>query len=240
MIIDNPHYWVVMPAAGAGSRMGADIAKQYLPLLDKTVIEWSLSLFLNDARFVGIVVVLAADDVHWQTLSIAKHPKIRVVKGGAQRADSVRAGLSSLIGHAHADDWVLVHDAARPCLHQADLDKLIATLTVDPELAGGLLATPITDTLKQADAQQRVVNTVPRNDLWRALTPQMFRCDVLQRALTGALNHRFNITDEAAAVEAMGFKPRLIAGRVDNIKITTPEDMALATSILTAQQREAV
>lgn len=228
-------YWVVMPAAGAGRRMGGEIAKQYLALLERTVIEWSLAPLLADSRLQTIMVVLASDDVTWRTLPVAQHPKIRTTLGGGERADSVRAGLRALADMAQAQDWVLVHDAARPCLDAADLDNLIAALGTTDEPAGGLLATPLADTLKLADAQLRVINTLPRAGLWRALTPQMFRYDVLRRAYRHAAEQDVSVTDEAAAVEALGFAPRLIAGRADNLKITIPGDLALAASILAAR-----
>jgi 2-C-methyl-D-erythritol 4-phosphate cytidylyltransferase len=230
-------YCVIMPAAGSGRRMAAasDKPKQYVPLLDKTVIEWSLSLFLNDVRCVAIAVVIARDDTHWSTLSIADHPKIRIAIGGAERVDSVRNGLQALQGKAAATDWasewILVHDAARPCLQQVDLDALLTAIDADHNpLAGGLLATPLTDTLKQVDDKQRIINTLPRNHLWRAQTPQMFRFDVLQRALNSG--HALKATDEACAVEQMGYQPRIVGGHADNIKITVAEDLLLAEHIL--------
>jgi len=229
-------YCLVMPAAGSGRRMSAgDRPKQYLKLLNQTVIEWSLSTFLADERCVAIVVVLSKDDTHWRQLNISQHPKIRVAQGGAERADSVRNGLLALQGNANirewASEWILVHDAARPCLQQVDLDALLTAIDADHNpLAGGLLATPLTDTLKQVDDKQRVVNTLPRNGLWRAQTPQMFRFDVLQRALNSG--HVLKATDEASAVEQMGYQPRIVGGRADNIKITVAEDLLLAEHIL--------
>jgi 2-C-methyl-D-erythritol 4-phosphate cytidylyltransferase len=231
----NARYWVVIPAAGAGQRMGAATAKQYLCLAGRTVIEWALAPFLQDARFSAVVVALATDDQHWRSLPVAAHSKIRITQGGAERADSVRAGLASLSNQASAQDWVLVHDAARPCLELADLNKLINTLTANDDEAGGLLATPLADTLKQADAEQRVVTTIPRAGLWRAQTPQMFRYDVLQRALMQAHERGVQVTDEASAVEALGYQPLLVGGRADNLKITVPEDLALAAGILAAR-----
>lgn len=232
----NSRYWVVVPAAGAGRRMGGSTAKQYLALLDKPVIEWSLRPFLDDSKFAAVVVALATDDAYWSTLTVAHHPKIRTIAGGAERVDSVRAGVASLATVAQPNDWVLVHDAARPCLASADLEALIAALSASNDV-GGLLATPLTDTVKQADSEQQVAATIPRNGLWRALTPQMFRFDVLQRALNYVADHHLLITDESAAVEVLGLKPRLVAGRADNLKITVPEDMAFAASVLLARIR---
>lgn len=230
----NSRYWVVVPAAGASRRMGGSTAKQYLALLDKPVIEWSLQPFLDDSRFAAVVVALAADDAYWSTLTVAHHPKIRTIIGGAERVDSVRAGVASLATVAQPNDWVLVHDAARPCLASVDIDALITALS-GPNEVGGLLATPLSDTVKQADSEQQVAATIPRNGLWRALTPQMFRFDVLQCALNYAVERHLLITDESAAVEALGLKPRLVTGRADNLKITVPEDIALAVGVLLAR-----
>jgi 2-C-methyl-D-erythritol 4-phosphate cytidylyltransferase len=234
----NARYWAVIPAAGVGSRMSAGTAKQYLPLLNKTVIEWSLAPFIEDPRIEAIVVVIAASDTQWRALPIAHHPKLRVAIGGADRAASVRAGLALLhqqaLAEATADatgeNWVLVHDAARPCLTRSDLSALIAAM--QNESVGGLLATPLADTLKQADAGQHVARTIARSGLWRALTPQMFRFAILQRALEQALAAGLEVTDDASAIEALGLKPRLVVGRADNLKITVPEDLDSAARIL--------
>lgn len=228
-------YWVVMPAAGSGRRMGVQRPKQYLPLLHQTVIEWSIAPFLNDTRCRAVVVVVADDDAIWPTLPLSRHARVRTATGGVERAHSVAAGLAALTREASADDWVLVHDAARPCLLAADVDKLI-TEVARGDAAGGLLATPLADTLKRADVEQRAIGTVPRADLWRALTPQMFRYEVLMRALQQANAMGQAVTDEASALEALGFKPQLIAGRADNLKITVAEDLALAAIILNAHQ----
>ena len=147
--------------------------------------------------------------------------------------DSVLAGLNALETRAAAHDWVLVHDAARPCLSSEDLDRLLTELASDD--VGGLLAAPVVDTLKRADDQQRVAQTVSREKLWRALTPQMFRFELLRRALTGAIHNGISVTDEAQAIEALGLRPKLIAGDADNIKITLPEDLPRAERILQAR-----
>lgn len=221
-----PRHWVIVPAAGRGARMAAGQPKQYLPLLGRALIEWSLQPFLTEARIAGIVVVLAADDRYFETLAVSK--RVRVARGGAERADSVRAGLQALDAAAD-DDWVLVHDAARPCLRAEDLQALMETLADDA--AGGLLASPLADTLKQADGH-KVVATVPRANLWRAFTPQMFRYGLLSEALQQAHASKSLVTDEAAAIERLGYSPRLVAGHADNIKITLPEDLAAAELIL--------
>jgi len=213
--------------------MGASEPKQYLPLHGRTVIEWALEPFIESKLFSGIVVVLAAGDARWSSLSIANHPRIRTAVGGSERVDSVKAGLAALID-AQGEDWVLVHDAARPCLSSADLHTLVQTLRDDP--VGGILATPLTDTLKRSDSEQKIAATVPRADLWRALTPQMFRYEVLSRALKTVAVNAMHITDEASAVEALGLRPRLVQGDADNVKITLPADLEIATRILSARR----
>jgi 2-C-methyl-D-erythritol 4-phosphate cytidylyltransferase len=223
--------WAVVPAAGSSRRMvGAALPKQYLQLAGRSVIEWALAPFLDHTGCERVVVVLAEQDRRWQELSIARNPKILTATGGAERADSVRAGLRALASQATERDWVLVHDAARPCLRAADLNRLIAELGEDS--VGGLLAAPVVDTLKRADAGDRVQETVPRASLWRALTPQMFRYAVLDRALRAAHDSHSTPTDEAQAVEALGLHPRLVPGDPDNIKITLPEDVERAARLL--------
>ena len=224
-------FWVVIPAAGSARRMGAGtIPKQYLPLAGHTVLEWAVAPFLARPDCNGVIVVLAAVDDHWRRLSISSNPLVRVAIGGSERADSVRAGLEALAQTLKPSDWVLVHDAARPCLHGDDLARLLECLHDDE--VGGLLAAPIVDTLKRADEAGRVAQTVDRTGLWRALTPQMFRFEVLWRALNLARERGLNSTDEAQAVEALGFQPRLVDGSTDNIKVTIAEDFARAERIL--------
>lgn len=225
-------FWVVVPAAGSARRMGAAVPKQYLPLAGRTVIEWSLAPFLAHARTAAIVVVLAEQDQRWPQTAVARETRIATTIGGAERMDSVLSGLRALQGRAALDDWVLVHDAARPCLSAADLDRLLAELNEEPDPIGGLLAAPVVDTLKRSDEGGRVAQTVAREKLWRALTPQMFRYVVLQRALETAQARGVAVTDEAQAVEALGLQPKLVAGDADNIKITLPEDLARAERIL--------
>jgi 2-C-methyl-D-erythritol 4-phosphate cytidylyltransferase len=225
--------------------MASAIPKQYLTVHGRSVLEWALLPFLTDHRCRGVVVTIAVDDEHWPRLFL-HHPRLHVVPGGAERADSVLAGLQALLSNseiaaqeeaqemAHEMDWVLVHDAARPCLHRADLDALLAVAT-DNEAVGALLATPLADTVKQADAGQRVAQTVSRAGLWRALTPQMFRLGPLRTALQRAVSRGVIVTDESSAMEAMGQHAKLIAGRTDNLKITVPTDLALAESVLASR-----
>lgn len=225
-----------MPAAGSARRMGpGTTAKQYLPLAGRTVIEWALAPFLEHGGCRGVVVVVAAGDRHWPQLPLAQHDQIMLARGGAERADSVRAGLAALSGRAALDDWILVHDAARPCVQASDLERLLEALAQDE--TGGLLAAPLVDTLKRADAQGHVLETLPRTSLWRALTPQMFRYGVLERALQHAVSAGLAVTDEAQAVEALGLRPRLVAGDPDNFKITVPDDLARAERVLAARSR---
>ena len=224
-------HWVIVPAAGNSRRLASSgPPKQYVQLAGRSVIEWAIAPFLERTDCERIVVVIAESDPHWSELSLARHPKISTSLGGAERVDSVRAGLRALVSLANEDDWVLVHDAARPCLRAADLSRLIDELADDE--VGGLLAAPVVDTLKRSDASDRVQATVSREALWRALTPQMFRYGVLDRALHAVRDSASAPTDEAQAVEALGLQPRLVRGDPDNIKVTLPEDIARAARVL--------
>ena len=225
-----PRFWVVIPAAGSARRMGANpIPKQYLPLAGATVIEHALRPFLARRECAGIVVVLSAEDDRWGSVAVASDPRVTTTIGGGERTDSVRAGVASLRPRAPQGDWVLVHDAARPCLSDEDLGRLLESLAEDE--VGGLLAAPVVDTLKRADAAGRVGATVDRTGLWRALTPQMFRFAILERALA----QRSAATDEAQAVEALSLRPKLVEGSADNLKITVSEDLVRAERILAAR-----
>ena len=219
-----PAFWAVIPAAGVGARMAADRPKQYLPLGGLTILEHSLGCFLNHPSLKGLVVSVATDDPFWPSLPCAVDTRVARVEGGRERADSVLNALLYL--HAQGacdDDWVLVHDAARPNLAREDLDKLLAELADDP--VGGLLAVPARDTLKRVDKNGRAVETVDRSLIWQAYTPQMFRLGALHRALADSLVADATITDESSAMEWAGLAPRLIEGRSDNIKVTRPEDL---------------
>lgn len=224
------HYWLVIPAAGIGQRMAADTPKQYLRINDRYIIDITLSRLLNTGHFAGCVVVLHPEDTQWLSTDSASDDRIVTCIGGAERANSVQAGLDALSGRAAQDDWVLVHDVARPCLSSADLTRLIDSLETEP--VGGLLAAPVSDTIKRSGDDGRVQATVNRADLWRAMTPQQFRYGLLVDALVQAQIDGVMVTDEASAIEAAGYSPRLIEGRADNIKITVPEDLALAGWIL--------
>ncbi len=225
MSSELPAFWLVIPAAGIGSRMRADRPKQYLQLGGRSLLEQSLAVFLEHPRLLGCMVALAADDPWWPQLACATDPRVQRCPGGGERADSVLAALRALLDQgAQADDWVLVHDAARPNLAQEDLQRLLAELADDP--VGGLLAVPARDTLKRIGADGRVQETVDRSTIWHAYTPQMFRLGALLQSLAAALAAGATVTDEASAMEWAGLAPRLIEGRADNIKVTRPEDLA--------------
>jgi 2-C-methyl-D-erythritol 4-phosphate cytidylyltransferase len=220
-------YWLVMPAAGSGQRFGQELPKQYMPLAGRTVIECSLAPFLTDPRCRAVVVAVAPTDQRFALLQIAREVKVSSVAGGAQRADSVLAALESI--QAGDEEWVLVHDAARPCVTRSEIDALLEGASSDA--AGGLLAVPLADTLKREQAG-RVCETPSRESLWRALTPQMFRLGALRSALQAARIAGRIPTDEAQALEWQGQQPRLVAGSALNLKITTAEDLRLAGAIL--------
>lgn len=227
-------YWAVIPAAGGGSRMGQARPKQYLSLRGRTLLEWSLAPFLDCGWIDGVVLVLAKNDTEYPRLAVARHPKIVVAQGGAARSESVMAGLEAVLARSRGFDTVyaLVHDAARPCLDWADLDRLRDEAEDEH---GGLLALPMTDTLKLA-RQNKVASTVDRTQYWRAQTPQMFRLDLLIQALRQASQQSSAITDEASAMEAAGYNPRLVRGRESNLKVTYPEDLLLAEFWLAQQE----
>jgi len=226
-------YWAVVPAAGVGSRMGGPVPKQYLKLQGRMVIDHTLERLLGHASIRGVYVALSKADRWWPESAYAGHPAVIRVTGGRERCYSVLNALSALEEVAHVDDWVLVHDAARPCLRTADIDRLIEALAGHP--VGGLLAVPVHDTVKRATGHS-VVETVPREALWRAYTPQMFRLGALKRSLSTALEKGWLVTDESSALELMGKAPKLVEGHTDNIKITRPEDLALADFFLARQK----
>jgi len=205
--------------------MQADRPKQYLPLAGGTVIEHTLNRLLDSDIFEAIAVAISSEDPYWPELAISRHPKILTAEGGKERADSVLSGLKFLEDKATDDDWVLVHDAARPCITREDIRLLVKTLQTMK--IGGILALPSHDTLKNVEAN-KITATIDRNLIWRALTPQMFRYSLLKNALLDAVEKQAVVTDESSAIELQGFLPEIISGRPDNIKITRPEDLALA------------
>lgn len=220
--------FVLIPAAGTGSRFATELPKQYQPLAGRPLIAHTLAVFAARADIAGVFVVLAPDDAHFAARVPAMAKVEALPCGGPSRAESVKNGLFALAGRIDAEDWVMVHDAARPCIGNADIDRLIAEVGED-EL-GGLLALPIADTLKREDAAGHVLETVPRAGLWAAQTPQMFRYGELLRALSSPAARR--ATDEAQAIEAEGGKPRLVLGSPRNIKVTYPGDLELAARLI--------
>ncbi len=219
-------FHALVPAAGFGARMGHDLPKQYLPLAGQPMIFHALATLCACERITTVFVVLSPEDTQFHQYDIARFgDKLQpLFCGGATRAESVSNGL--LAAELEPDDWVLVHDAARPCLTQAHLDRLLDELCDDE--VGGLLAVPVADTLKRADAAGRVLRTERREQLWQAQTPQMFRAGMLAHALQQCKD----VTDDASAIEALGFKPKLVASEPTNFKVTYPQDRVLAELLL--------
>jgi 2-C-methyl-D-erythritol 4-phosphate cytidylyltransferase len=226
--------WGVVPAAGRGERYGGRVPKQYERMLGRPVLSWSLASLLAESTLRSVVVALAPGDRRFGRLAEAADPRVETCTGGERRDVSVARALEALADRARDEDWVLVHDAARPCLDPGDIRALCAAVSDDP--VGGLLASPVGDTLKQGDADGRSVRTVSRDGLWRALTPQMFRYGLLKRALALCAERGRTVTDEASAVEALGLRPILVPGRGDNVKLTVAADRELAAAILAARR----
>lgn len=227
------HYWAVIPAGGSGQRMGGAVPKQYLSLRGRAVIEHTVERLARHRLIQGVVVAVAAGDRWWEGLRFdLPAPPLRAA-GGKERCHSVCNALELLTARAADDDWVLVHDAVRPCLRATDLDRLFSELRDHP--VGGLLGLRVRDTMKRTDAHGQVLETVSREGLWHALTPQMFRLGALRRALEAAIERGVHVTDEAQAMELAGHAPRMVEGHPDNIKITQQQDMALADLYLANQ-----
>lgn len=232
----STNYWAVIPAAGVGTRMMSVMPKQYMPLYGKTVIEHSLTCLISHPRITGAVVAVAPHDDYAERLfkALPKYDKPFIsVPGGAQRTHSVLNALLELAYHAQPDDWVLVHDAVRPCLRHSDIDLLIATLSNHAH--GGILGLKVNDTVKRTTPSGEVLDTVDREHLWYAQTPQMFRLAPLTKALTQVVEKNIQVTDEAAAMELNGIVPIMVEGRTDNIKITRMPDLILAQFYLEQQ-----
>ena len=230
-----PRYFALIPAAGSGARMGRELPKQYLELSGRPLLHYSLARLCGHALIEQVFVVLAQGDACFTRFDWGRFaPKLEPLYcGGETRAASVFNGLLAARDAIASSDWVLVHDAARPCLGVAELERLMTELAGDE--TGGLLAVPVADTLKRANRERQVVQTEPRDNLWQAQTPQMFRYRVLLQALRAA-DHAV-ATDEARAIENLGLKPRLVMGDARNIKVTYPEDLALAELILKSANR---
>lgn len=217
----------VVAAAGVGRRMGADIPKQYLKISDKTIIEHTLERLISASFIDEIIVVISSEDDYFKELPISSNPKISITYGGKERADSVLNGLK-----AAKSEYVLVHDAARPCVLISDIEKLVLSSTNEH---GGILAAPVCDTMKLVDTDKNILKTIPRNGLFRALTPQYFQRQTLIKAYEEASLKGLVITDEASAMEFFGFSPKVVLGNCSNIKITEKQDLSLAEFYLSRQ-----
>lgn len=217
--------WAILPAAGIGRRMGSSTPKQYHDINGTPVLIHSINRLLEISALKKLVVVLHPEDSHWQKIEF-NNSKVVTVEGGAERANSVLNGLDYLAGQAQPDDWVLVHDAVRPCVNANDINALLDKLIEDP--VGGILGAPIDNTVKKVNSSEKILTTVDRSDLWSALTPQMFRFKLLQEALQRINQSEFAFTDESSAVEALGYTPKVVLGSKKNIKITHGDDLKLA------------
>ncbi|MDQ1363139.1 MAG: 2-C-methyl-D-erythritol 4-phosphate cytidylyltransferase [Pseudomonadota bacterium] len=232
----NKIFWAVIPAAGVGSRMQANRPKQYLELLGKTLIEHSLQRLLDLPAIAGAVIALDKQDVYWPALQYSHAKPVLIAEGGQERYHSVLNALRLLDKHLagrQSEAWVLVHDAARPCVRADDLNRLIELASQDNH--GGLLALPVRDTMKRQAADRRVEATVDRNGLWHAMTPQMFRISLLINSLSESIEKKLHVTDDASAMELAGYQPLLVACHEDNIKITRPFDLTLASLYMQQQ-----
>ncbi len=227
-------FWAVIPAAGIGNRMGTEVPKQYLKIRDRYILELVISRFIEIQVIEQIVVVVSENDTYWPGLDLSTHNRVTTTTGGKERYHSVLNGLYRLNGIAAANDWVLVHDAARPCVRKEDIKLLIDKISNHP--AGGLLGLPVRDTMKRVDMNNEIIETISRIGLWHALTPQMFRIGSLQNAIEKAIQDKLDITDEAQAMEYAGYNPKFIQGHPDNIKITLMSDLPLAELYLLQQE----
>jgi 2-C-methyl-D-erythritol 4-phosphate cytidylyltransferase len=226
-----PKYWAIVPAAGSGRRMAAEVPKQYLPLQGSTVLEHTLNVLFSCESIEGVVLALAPEDSYWTEIAPRyAGNNLACVAGGEERCHSVLNAVHHLRGFADTHDWVLVHDAARPCVRVDDVTVLIEALADD--VCGGILGVPVADTMKHLGADGRVEGSVDRQALWHAQTPQMFRLGLLQSALELAIAQNRLVTDEAAAMEMAGYRPCMVRGHADNVKITVPSDLALAEFFL--------
>ena len=228
-------YFGLIPAAGSGSRFGGGLPKQYQPLNGRALVSYAIESLADETPMTRVYVVHAQDDRRIAQVTGGSSRIVALACGGASRAESVKNGLAALRGELRDDDWLLVHDAARPCLPKDALRRLLHEVADDP--VGGLLAVPVADTLKRAGPDTRVSDTEPREGLWQAQTPQMFRFGVLWDAFKA--NRALECTDEAQAVERLGLRPRLVMGSTANIKVTYPSDLAVAAAILKNAEAEA-
>ena len=229
-------YWAIVPAAGSGQRFGAELAKQFHSIGDKLVADHTLGRLLTISKLQKILVPCNPGAESWAQVSALKDQRVELLAGGAERFHSVLNGLRALANIAGSDDWVLVHDMARPCVTSADINKLIEQ--VDGHSVGGILAAPISDTLKQVTSDSAIKKTLDRSEYRGAQTPQMFRYGLLVRALETMLEEQQLPTDEASAIEYLGEQAMIVEGRRDNIKITHREDLVIAQAIMGYQESE--
>jgi 2-C-methyl-D-erythritol 4-phosphate cytidylyltransferase len=234
--MSDESFWAIMPAAGVGKRMGSSLPKQYLQLGGRAVIDHTIERLLLHPKIDGLYLAISPEDSRWERTEFAGHPDLVTLPGGVERCYSVLNALERLRERAADNDWVLVHDAARPCVRREDIDHLVAMLAGHE--IGGLLGAPVRDTMKRTDAADRIVETVDRQHLWHAFTPQMFRLGVLLGAMRGALEAGYLVTDEASAIEWAGHRPIMVEGHADNLKITRPEDLPLAAYFLERQAQQ--
>lgn len=231
MAVQHGMYAAIVPAAGVGKRMQANCPKQYLKINDKTVLEHTVEKLLSHPRIDQVIVALNKDDPYFDHLIIANNEKVVRIEGGKERVDSVLAGIKQVDMKRHP--WVLVHDAARPCVTHQDISALIDSC-IGADI-GGILASPVKDTMKRTNAAQMIEKTECREQLWHALTPQFYPTKLLKMAIEHGLENQHNITDESSAIEQFGQQSQIVEGRGDNIKITHPDDLAYATFILSQQ-----
>ena len=229
------NFVAIIPAAGDSSRYSGEVPKQFLKVDGRTVLELSIKPLLNFSECLGVCVLVPPQDQYHKALEITDNPKIFVVEGGTSRIDSVAKGVKFWQQSELSYDYILIHDAARPCLRSSDIQQLLDS--IDDEVDGVVLGIPCSDTIKKVSAKgSLILNTLDRSKLWRAFTPQIFRKEVLQKnALEENIEKEF--TDEASLVEANGGKLKMVKGFEDNIKLTFPEDLGLVKSILTSQGR---
>jgi 2-C-methyl-D-erythritol 4-phosphate cytidylyltransferase len=237
MLKERVKIWAIVPAAGIGQRMQSDLPKQYLPLNGKPILAWTLDAICRVPEIFQVIVPLHPEDIYWQQQIHLTYPHLQTVTGGKLRFESVQNALDFIKPKADANDWVLVHDAVRPCITPREISELLANIVMHP--VGGLWGVPVRDTLKKVDETQQVIKTVSRDDLWHALTPQIFRFGMLQEALFTAKRDNIMITDEAGAIEHLGYHPQMVRGSYANIKITYPEDLRSA-SLWISQMEQAV
>ena len=228
--------WVVVPAGGVGTRMNTALPKQYLKLSGHTVIEHTLTRLCTCEAVDEIVLGITRHDTYWQGLNFNSEIPLAVVEAGVERVDTVENCLQHIVAQGGAEDWALVHDAARPCVRIAEIDALINAVIGNAQ--GGILAVPLNDTVKRGDTANKIIETVSREGLWRAMTPQLFRVGELLSAIGLSRQNEAVLTDEASAMEVLAAQPLLVPCSPDNIKITLPHDILLAEVILQAQLQE--